>query len=162
MIHYKKLFVTICLSGTVVFAATASMQNEPEKPQWKNLKVLPKNISKEDLDKVMDEWKEALGVRCGFCHARNEETKRTDFASDAKPEKEMARKMMTMTAKINKKYFKADKNEKEMVEAISCYTCHHGAAHPDATPAPREHRGPGGPGANGQLLPPPPPTPPSN
>jgi cytochrome c553 len=161
MLHHKKLIVTLCLSATVVFAATASMQGEPEKPEWKNLKVLPKNISKEDLDHVMDEWKGALGVKCNFCHARNDETKKTDFASDAKPEKLMARKMMAMTAKINKKYFKADKDEKDMMAAITCYTCHHGSAHPDVTApaqAPGDHKGMGG---MNHMQPPPAPAPPA-
>jgi cytochrome c553 len=171
MLNHKKLLVTVCLSATVVFAATASMQTtEPEKHEWKNLKVLPKNISEKDLDKVMDDWRDALGVRCGFCHARNEETKKTDFASDAKPEKTEAREMMRMTAKINKKYFDddKDKNSKDMTAAITCYVCHHGNAHPENTAPPRPPRGQGAPGAPGMggpggdhKMPPPPPTPPA-
>ncbi|RKR82738.1 photosynthetic reaction center cytochrome c subunit [Mucilaginibacter gracilis] len=144
MFNHKKIIVTVCLTATVVFAATASMQTtEPEKPEWKNLKVLPKKISKQDLDKVMDDWRDALGVRCGFCHARNAETNKNDFASDAKPEKEAARKMMTMTAKINSKYFKADKDDKTMTAAITCYVCHHGTAHPESIAPPRPPRAPG-------------------
>ena len=155
MFKHKKLLVTICLTATVVFAATASMQTvEPEKHEWKNLKVLPKNISEKDLDKVMDDWRDALGVRCGFCHARNEETKKTDFASDAKPEKEEAREMMRMTAKINKKYFKGDKDSKDMTAAITCYVCHHGNAHPESV-APPHVKGMGGPGGEGHKMAPP-------
>jgi cytochrome c553 len=160
MIRHKKLFATICLTATVVFAATASMQTtEPEKHEWKNLKVLPKNISEKDLDKVMDEWRDALGVRCGFCHARDAATNKNDFASDAKPEKNMAREMMRMTQKINKKYFKADKDGKEskdMTAAITCYVCHHGNAHPESVAPPRAQRGPGqgGPGSPGGQRPP--------
>ncbi|MEO6520199.1 MAG: c-type cytochrome [Mucilaginibacter sp.] len=149
MIHHKKLIVTFCLTATVVFAATASMQQQEEKHEWKNLKVLPKNISEKELDHVMDEWRDALGVKCGFCHARDAATGKNDFASDAKPEKEMARKMYTMTAKINKKWFKedkSDKNSKDMLAAITCFACHHGAAHPETTAPPRAPRGQGGPG----------------
>ena len=152
----KKLFITLSLSALVVFAATASMQTQEEKPKFTNLKVLPKNITEPELDKIMHEWGGALGVRCGFCHARNAETNKTDFASDAKPEKEMARNMMKMTAKINKKFFKAEKGEKEeMMAAVNCYTCHHGSAHPEAAAkgGNEERRGPrppaGGPGAPG-------------
>jgi cytochrome c553 len=152
MFQPKKLLITALLSATVVFAATANMQNEPEKPQWKNLKVLPKNISKEELHKVMDDWEHALGVKCGFCHARDNDAKKMDWASDAKPEKEMARKMMTMTAKINKKWFKADKDEhKEMMAAIQCITCHNGKAHPEGEKGGMDHMAP----------PPPPPAPPA-
>jgi cytochrome c553 len=166
MFDKKKLIVTVCLSATVVFAAAAAMQTEPEKHEWKNLKVLPKTITDKELDHVMDEWRDALGVRCGFCHARDNTTNKTDYASDAKPEKEMARKMYLMQAKINKKFFKMDKDDKSMTAAITCYVCHHGAAHPvsEAPPRPPRVPGQGGPGAPpaGQTPPPasttPPPT----
>lgn len=119
------------LVSLIIFGAVASLPPEP--PKAKNLKVLPKKISHKDLDRVMDEWSHALGVRCGFCHARNEETKRTDFASDAKPEKQMAREMYEMTAKINKKYFKGTKDSLGMMmeSGVACITCHNGKSHPE-------------------------------
>ena len=94
----------------------------------------------------MDVWSASLGVRCNFCHARNEQTNHMDFASDAKPEKNMAREMFEMTAKINKKFFKAEKDSLGMVmfSSVNCNTCHNGKAHPEAK-MPEEHRGPGGP-----------------
>jgi cytochrome c553 len=143
MLLHKKFIVTVSLLSAVVFVATTAMKSSTvtDEPIFKNLKVLPKNISKEDLDKVMDGWRDALGVRCNFCHARNAETNKMDMASDAKPEKEMARNMMKMTAKINEKYFKMDKDDKEhgdaMTAAITCMTCHHGAAHPNSVASAR-------------------------
>lgn len=96
----------------------------------KNLKVLPKNSSKEDIEEVMDGFKVALGVKCGFCHApKADDPKKLDFASDAKPEKEMARKMMRMTTKLNKKYFH-NKDQEGMMVNISCQTCHNGNKEP--------------------------------
>jgi len=89
---------------------------------------------KEDLDKVMDHFKTALGVKCSFCHAPSKDTaqKWPDFASDEKPEKQIARSMMKMTAKINKKFFKDNKNEQGVtVPAIQCMTCHRGSPHPE-------------------------------
>ncbi|HWF43362.1 MAG TPA: hypothetical protein VG537_01850, partial [Candidatus Kapabacteria bacterium] len=60
----------------------------------KNLKVLPKNISPEDLAKAMRTFSMSLGVRCGFCHVAKENKSggrpEPDFASDAKPEKKTA------------------------------------------------------------------------
>ena len=44
----------------------------------------------------MDGFKAALGVRCNFCHAFNG---KTDFASDEKEEKGIARYMMKMTSR---------------------------------------------------------------
>ena len=113
------------LTSLIVFGALASMPPEPEKA--KNLKVLPKNMSHEQIEKTMRQWSTALGVRCNFCHERG------NFAADTKPEKEMARDMFKMTAKINKKYFKAGKDSLGMVmeSGIACVTCHHGAAHPE-------------------------------
>ena len=103
---------------------------------YKNLKVLPKDISKADLDKVMDGFKAALGVKCSYCHARSKDSTShmPDFPSDDKPEKSVARKMMKMTAKINKKYFNTNKNEQgAFIPAVECMTCHRGSPHAEIT-----------------------------
>jgi hypothetical protein len=132
MLFGKKTLVAI-IAGLFMLAGIAATK-PPEAPKYKNLKILPKNISKEDLDKVMDHFKTALGVKCSFCHAPSKDTaqKWPDFASDDKPEKNIARGMMKMTAKINKKFFKDNKNEQGVtVPAIECMTCHRGSPHPD-------------------------------
>ena len=132
MLFGKKTLVAI-IAGLFMLAGIAATK-PPEAPKYKNLKILPKNISKEDLDKVMDHFKTALGVKCSFCHAPSKDTaqKWPDFASDDKPEKNIARGMMKMTAKINKKFFKDNKNEQGVtVPAVECMTCHRGSPHPD-------------------------------
>ena len=132
MLFGKKTLVAIIV-GLFIIAGIAATK-PPEPPKYKNLKILPKNISKEDLDKVMDHFKTALGVKCSFCHAPSKDTaqKWPDFASDEKPEKQIARSMMKMTAKINKKFFKDNKNEQGVtVPAIQCMTCHRGSPHPE-------------------------------
>jgi hypothetical protein len=131
MLFGKKTFVAI-VAGLFMIAGIAATK-PPEAPKYKNLKILPKNISKEDLDKVMDHFKAALGVKCTFCHAPSKDTaqKWPDFASDEKPEKLIARKMMKMTSKINKKFFADNKNEQGVaVPAVECMTCHRGSPHP--------------------------------
>jgi len=131
MLFKKKSFVFILVSLFIVAGIAAT--KPPEEHKYKNLKILPKNISKEDLDKVMDGFKAALGVKCTFCHAPSKDSsiKWPDFASDEKPEKNIARGMMKMTQKINKKYFSYNKNEQgEVVPAIECMTCHRGSKHP--------------------------------
>jgi hypothetical protein len=131
MLFGKKTLVAI-IAGLFMLAGIAAT-NPPEAPKYKNLKILPKNISKEDLDKVMDHFKAALGVKCSFCHAPSKDTaqKWPDFASDDKPEKLIARKMMKMTSKINKKFFSDNKNEQGVaVPAVECMTCHRGSPHP--------------------------------
>ena len=131
MLFGKKTLVAI-VAGLFMIAGIAATK-PPEAPKYKNLKILPKNISKEDLDKVMDHFKTALGVKCSFCHAPSKDTaqKWPDFASDEKPEKLIARKMMKMTSKINKKFFSDNKNEQGVaVPAVECMTCHRGSPHP--------------------------------
>lgn len=139
MLHGKKLVVGLTLTALMIVAMAATRPSNAAHPPAdskpkRNLKVLPKDISHEDLDKVMDSWKAALGVKCNFCHAPSADSTshRLDFASDAKPEKQMAREMFKMTAKINKKYFHDNKNEQGMmVPTISCMTCHRGNPHPE-------------------------------
>jgi hypothetical protein len=101
---------------------------------YKNLKVLNKNISHEELGKVMHDFNDALGVKCDFCHAPSKEPGgHPDFASDEKGEKKIAREMMKMTNKINKKFFhgKTKLGDKDALLAVGCATCHHGSPHPE-------------------------------
>jgi hypothetical protein len=131
MIRTQKALVFFLVSLFIIVGIAAT--KPPEEHKYKNLKILPKNISKADLDKVMDGFKAALGVKCSFCHAPSKDSTVhfPDFASDDKPEKNIARKMMKMTAKINKKYFSYNKNEQgEMLQSVECMTCHHGKEHP--------------------------------
>jgi hypothetical protein len=128
--HYRKILAAVLFISFIILGIAATTPPD-DKP--KNLKVLPKNISHDDLDKIMDGFKEALGVKCNFCHAPSADTAshHLDFPSDAKPEKDIARHMMKMTAKINKKYFSFNKDDSgKTVPAISCITCHRGNAHP--------------------------------
>lgn len=144
----KKLLVTLGLLSIVVFGAMTT--SKPQDEGFKNLKVLPKNISGGNLHKVMEDWEHSLGVHCNFCHARNEETKKMDWASDAKPEKAMARDMYKMMNKINQKYFHAKKDSLGMImqSGVNCNTCHRGTAHPEVMV-------PDGKGPGGQPGPPP-------
>ncbi len=99
----KSLLVILsCIASVIIFQAFTTLYEPP----FKNLQILPKDISDHDLDSVMHHFTAALGVKCNFCHVRNEEAKKMDFASDDKPEKKVARKMMLMAIDINKNYFK--------------------------------------------------------
>jgi hypothetical protein len=134
MLHYKKFAVVAGLFALMVTGMSAIRPRDDDKPKKRNLKVLPRDISHEDLDKVMDGWKAALGVKCNFCHSPSADSSNhhLDFASDAKPEKNIARRMYNMTAKINKKFFPLNKDDKGVtIAAVSCVTCHRGSPHPD-------------------------------
>lgn len=122
-------------------------------PKPKNLKILPKNISHDDLMKVMHGFAGSLGVKCDFCHEAGADPRHLNFASDAKPEKKIARTMMRMTGTINKKYLsKVDVKEAKPEEThVSCGTCHRGHKIPAVfVPPPEHHHGmPGMPGPGG-------------
>ena len=151
MLFKKKITVAATLVALVVLGIAASA---PADPTFKNLKVLPKNTTHEQLDSVMHMFNKSLGVKCGFCHAaQKEDPKRMDFASDEKGEKNVARDMMRMTDRINKKYFhfkKDDDGDEHTIAPVGCYTCHHGTPHPEVN-APKEEK----------KAPPPPPAQPA-
>ena len=88
----------------------------------KNLQVLPKNTSKDEVKTIMKAQAKALGVECDFCHDV------PDMASDKNDKKLIARKMMQMTNEVNDKWLKgmkdADKNK------VTCATCHQGHEQP--------------------------------
>lgn len=96
------LVIIACIISVILFQAFTTSYE----PHFKNLQILPKDISGHDLDSVMHHFTAALGVKCNYCHVRNESERKMDFASDDKPEKNIARKMMLMAIDINKNYFK--------------------------------------------------------
>lgn len=134
MILKRNFTVVLSLIATIIIASAATYpQHDDEHEKAKNLKVLPKKISHEELEKLMKSWNKALGVKCNFCHVkRKDDPKKLDFVSDEKPEKEMARDMYKMTMKLNKKYFGDEKKEHgKATLAVNCNTCHRGHDEPE-------------------------------
>jgi hypothetical protein len=91
-------------------------------PAPKNLKLLPP----EHLIETMQAFRVALGVRCDFCHVQG------DFASDDKPHKEIARKMIVLAREINAKFPDGKMH-------VTCYTCHRGSEEPATKPGETPH-----------------------
>jgi cytochrome c553 len=127
----NKIIVSFVLIA-FVFVGIAATRPSGENIE-RNLKVLPKDISNADLDSVMETYSKQLNVSCDFCHATSKVNKNDlDYASDDKPEKEITRQMMRMTAGINKDYFSYTiiyKAGEKM--AVSCFTCHDGFPRPE-------------------------------
>ncbi len=121
-----------------------------------NLKVLPKNISKDQLAEIMRAFAGGLGVRCDYCHAEKKgqapasaaapgmpqaapgapggRPPQLDFASDDKKEKRIARGMLRMAMDVDQKYLP---NIPELADTTSiphvdvhCVTCHRGVPLP--------------------------------
>jgi hypothetical protein len=129
----KRSYLVILGLGAMVALSLSFTKHED--PIFKNLKVLPKNITKEQMDSVMHHFSLSLGVRCNFCHMRNEDTNTWDFASDASKHKLAARGMMEMMQKLNDKYFAVtDTRKLDAKLLVTCYTCHHGANEPATIP----------------------------
>ena len=106
-------------------------------PPYKNLKVLPKDISRADLLATMKFFSQSLGVRCTNCHVGEEGKPLStfDFASDGKKDKVTARKMLAMVHRINEQDFAVTDFSKVKV---TCFTCHRGAKKPLTAPPPSD------------------------
>ena len=109
-------------------------QPHPRRPMPKptNLQVLPKNIAVPDLLALMRSYTGALGVECEFCHASDPTTHKPNYASDANPDKAIARTMIAMTNEINAKYLSQvkDPDATPAEKTVTCGTCHRGNSMP--------------------------------
>ena len=105
----------------------------PEPP--KNLQVLPKDMTRQQVTQIMRGFTRGLGVRCPFCHVGEEgaDLSTFDFASDEKANKKSARLMLKMVTDVNQQL--ASVGDKPAGEPrVTCYTCHRGAEKPLTTP----------------------------
>lgn len=121
----KKIALTVILFA-VIFISQSFTKPGPDGDDKKptNLKVLPKNMTGEEVHKLMKTFSKGLGVKCNFCHEQmKDDPKHLDFAADTKESKETARKMIKMVDDINNKFLsKIDSH----FEKITCVTCHMG------------------------------------
>ena len=134
----KKSLSILLLIGVVILmtqlSSFKSIDANESQPNWKNLKVLPQDISKDSLDFLMDGYSNALSVNCDHCHAVSKDNPgRLDFASDEKIEKDITRGMINMTNEINANYFLPHfpDPKPEQVFVVGCVMCHRGAVNPE-------------------------------
>jgi hypothetical protein len=113
-------------------------------PAPTNLKVLPKNLTGQQVHDIMEQWEGSLGAHCNTCHTADPKNigpngrPRLDFVDDSKPEKATARAMFAMTEDINKNYVaKIDSSG----APVTCGTCHRGHLGPEPFAIP-EDKGP--------------------
>jgi tetratricopeptide (TPR) repeat protein len=124
---YGILAAGVLAAGMLAAFPGASAQEHEE---FKNLKVLPKGISQQELRTIMGQFTRALGVRCSACHAAKPGEQHLDFALDDKPEKKTARVMMEMTRELNEKYIATLEDHSNPPIQVQCVTCHRGISHP--------------------------------
>lgn len=127
------LLLSALALGTAV-AARAQQNPIPEK--FTNLQVLPKDITRAQLVPVMRNFAMHLGVRCEHCHlGEGNDLSKFDFASDARPAKATARKMMAMVRTINGTLLDGVGTPPAPgTNRVTCYTCHRGAKTPLTSP----------------------------
>src|SRR5258706_13241314 len=86
----RSLFLAACAAVTQQKAQAARAADTGE---FHNLQIFPQNITPDELIANMRGFAKAPGTRCDHCHTANPPGPKEpfDFASDAKPEKNMAR-----------------------------------------------------------------------
>jgi hypothetical protein len=88
----------------------------------------------------MKGFAQQLGVRCEHCHVgEGNDLSKFDFASDEKPTKATARKMLRMTMALNEQVAALNIPPAAGAPAttgpkITCYTCHRGEKKPLTAP----------------------------
>ena len=114
--------VSLCLLGLAIAAPALRAQKIAWPP--KNLQVLDKGITQEQLKSTMEGFTDQLGVKCTHCHILDQ------YEKDDLEHKREARKMILLVQhmRANKaKYFKEGVKD----ELITCGTCHRGKDEPE-------------------------------
>jgi hypothetical protein len=128
--------------------AAGTTHPHPPAPPPKNLKVLPKTLTGDQVHDIMHKWEAQLGVKCDTCHTVDPNKKMPNghpalnFADDSKPEKKTARLMVKMTMELNQKYTSKVESKREneaSAKEVSCGTCHRGNFDPPAFVPPPGH-----------------------
>lgn len=105
------------LSGRLEGQAPAAQAPTPTPATaYKNITVL-QDLTAVELSRVMEAYNAALGVDCTHCHVVGRGAGQGSFALDDKPQKEIARRMITMTRDLKRSGLR-----------VECVTCH--AGHP--------------------------------
>src|SRR4030095_16766573 len=119
-------FLIIALGS---FSPVYAQPPQPQIVESAAVKVLT-GLYAQQFQEEMNFITQALGVNCNTCHVRG------NFASEEKPLKLTARRMLEMTRMINKQFF-PDHKPKEgesVLGRVTCYTCHQGEQTPKLPP----------------------------
>ena len=105
-----------------VVVASVVRAQEPAVVDTPGVKVL-RGLTVPEFEAEMQLMTQALGVSCGFCHARG------NFASETNPRKVTARRMLEMARTINQQFFPDYKpvDGESRMGKVTCFTCHQGS-----------------------------------
>ena len=120
--------------GAAQTTTTPAPAQQP--PPMTNLQIYPKDTPRPEIVATMQGFVQALGVQsaggCGYCHVGTAPA--FDFASDTKPAKAVARKMILMSREITAKLPDVTGKPAAEVTRLRCATCHRGLAIPKLLP----------------------------
>ena len=157
-----KALIAVAAAAAIVACAPASARAQDARgrgpaPAPRNLKVLPKDTSQQDVLALMQTFTRGLGVQCTYCHSeqtapllsaeeqaaqaaappvagrgrgRGRGGPQIDFASDEKRQKQTARVMLAMTNDINARLAAAIHKPAADITRVQCATCHRGITNP--------------------------------
>jgi len=127
----------LLLFALLFLAAAGFSAQNPIPETYTNLQVLPKDITRDRIVPIMRSFALNLGVRCQHCHVgEGNDLSQFDFASDARPAKATARRMMALTRTINQTLTEAlGAPPDDAGPRVTCYTCHRGSTKPLTAPA---------------------------
>jgi hypothetical protein len=128
--------LALAASSLVVAQGTPPAGGQPQQPPpLTNLKIYPKDIARPELIATMQGFVRQLGVQaqggCGYCHAGT--APQWDFASDANPKKDIARRMILMSREITGKLPEVTGKPAAQITALRCASCHRGMPVPKVT-----------------------------
>lgn len=117
--------LTFALASLMLSSPVWAQAPQPQIVEGPNVKVLTGLYAQQFQDE-MNFIVQALGVNCNTCHVRG------NFASEEKPQKQTARKMIEMVKAINKANFPdyKPKEGESVLGRVTCYTCHQGDTKP--------------------------------
>ena len=119
-------FLTIALGSFSPVSAQTPTPTVVDSPAVKVLTGLLAPQFQEEMNFIT----QALGVTCNTCHVRG------NFASDEKPEKLTARRMLEMTrgSTSSSSPITNRRPSESVLGRVTCYTCHQGERTPKLPP----------------------------
>lgn len=132
--------VAACTAAQSIGSKEGSSQETAQRtyPAPANLKVLSETMTGQQVYDMMLRWGGELGVRCSACHDEEEDNLISGglpvsrFANDSKPMKDIARRMYTMTERINSGFIAKIDNSSM---PVTCGSCHQGRISPELRPS---------------------------
>jgi len=121
--------LTFALATLMLSAPVLAQPPQPQIVESAAVKVLT-GLYAQQFQEEMNFITQALGANCNTCHVRG------NFASEEKPLKQTARRMLEMTRGINQQFFPdhKPKDGESVLGRVTCYTCHQGEQKPKLPP----------------------------